>query len=793
MKVVIIGGGAAGASCAARLRRLDEKAQITIIEKTSEVSIANCGLPYYISGVINEREKILVSDPQKFRSWFNIEVELNTEIAEINRDEKFVLTTDNRKFEYDYLVLATGAAPIVPPFEGLDRSRTFVVRSLDDADRIKGFTKDNNAKNAVIVGGGFIGIEVAENLVELGINTTLVELNNQILAQVDPEIALIAYNHSVEKGINFILSDGVKNFREGKVVLNSGNEIDYDICILSIGVKPETALAVKAGLDINRGIVVDDHLRTSDSSIYAAGDNIEIIDFVTGHTGLIPLAGPANRQGRIVADNIAGLDSVYKQTQGSSAVKVFDLTVSGTGNNEKQLKQKGISYLKSYIYARSHAGYYPDSDMILFKLLFDKEGNILGAAAVGESGVEKRIDVIATIIRNHGTIYDMRDAELCYAPPYSSAKDPVNILGMNAENIIMGLMKPAYMEDLEDAFIVDVRPEIAFKLGSIKGAVNIPITEIRKRMGEIPKDKKVVLTCSTGYTSYCAQRILLQNGFDNVYSFMGGNDFYRELTRKPRSPKGGKAEEKAGPIEDSDAVTIDATGLQCPGPIMKVAKNLASAEEGTVFRVLVTDKGFAADIGAWCKSTGNTLLKLDSEGKKIVALIKKGTAPETKELASSAPAARGQTIVVFSDDLDKAIAAFIIANGARAAGKDVTMFFTFWGLNVLKKGDVSVKKGFVETMFDIMTPKGAGKLTLSKLNMGGIGSSMLRGVMKKKNILTLSELIGQARENGIRFIACTMSMDVMGIVPEELIDGVEFGGVAKYIGETEKSGSNLFI
>lgn len=793
MKVVIIGGGAAGASCAARLRRLDEKAHITIIEKTSEVSIANCGLPYYISGLINEREKILVSDPEKFRSWFNIDVELNTEIAEINRAEKFVLTSDNRKFEYDYLVLATGAAPIVPPFEGLDRSRTFVVRSLDDADRIKGFIKDNKAKNAVIVGGGFIGIEVAENLVELGINTTLVELNNQILAQVDPEIALIAYNHAVEKGINFILSDGVKNFREGKVVLNSGNELDYDICILSIGVKPETALAVKAGLDINRGIVVDDHLRTSDSSIYAAGDNIEIIDFVTGHTGLIPLAGPANRQGRIVADNIAGLDSVYKQTQGSSAVKVFDLTVSGTGNNEKQLKQKGIPYLKSYIYARSHAGYYPDSDMILFKLLFDKEGNILGAAAVGESGVEKRIDVIATIIRNHGTVYDMRDAELCYAPPYSSAKDPVNILGMNAENIIMGLMKPAYMEDLEDAYVVDVRPEIAFKLGSIKGAVNIPITEIRKRMGEIPKDKKVVLTCSTGYTSYCAHRILLQSGFDNVYSFMGGNDFYRELTRKPRSPKGGKAEEKAGPIEASDAVTIDATGLQCPGPIMKVAKNLASAEEGAVFRVLVTDKGFASDIGAWCRSTGNTLLKLEQEGKKTVALIKKGIVPEENGNAPSVPAAGGQTIVVFSDDLDKAIAAFIIANGARAAGKDVTMFFTFWGLNVLKKGDVSVRKGFVETMFDMMTPKGAGKLTLSKLNMGGIGSRMLRGVMKKKNILTLSELMEQARENGVRFIACTMSMDVMGIVPEELVDGVELGGVAKYIGETEKSGSNLFI
>ena len=532
MRVIIIGGGAAGASCATRLRRLNEDAEIIILERTSEVSIANCGLPYYISDVIPNRDSILVSTPQKFKSWFNIDVRLETEVIEINKEEKFVITSFNEKLSYDYLVLANGASPIVPDFAGLNKDKTFVIRTLSDADRIKNYIKNNLVKKVAVIGGGFIGIEISENLIEMGLDTTLIELNNQVLAPVDFEIAKIAQDEMIKKGVNLILSDGVQKFSENQIILNSNNAIDYDLCTLAIGVKPETDLARKAGLETNRGIIVDEYLKTSNEFIYAAGDNIEAKDFVSGQNTLLPLAGPANRQGRIVADNICGFNSTYKNTQGTSVVKIFDLTVASSGNNEKQLKQKEIPYWKTYVYGRSHAGYYPNSDMILYKLLFSNDGKILGIQGIGESGVEKRVDVIATIMRNNGTVQDMIDAELCYAPPYSSAKDPVNILGMSADNILKGLVKPAYFEDLKDAVVIDVRPNMIYKMGTIDGAINIPIAEIRERLDEIPRDKKVILSCNTGYTSYCASRILAQKGFNNVYSFMGGYELYKELVKE---------------------------------------------------------------------------------------------------------------------------------------------------------------------------------------------------------------------------------------------------------------------
>ena len=532
MRVIIIGGGAAGASCATRLRRLNEDAEIIILERTSEVSIANCGLPYYISDVIPNRDSILVSTPQKFKSWFNIEVRLETEVVAINKEEKFVLTNSNEKLSYDYLVLANGASPIIPDFAGLNKDKTFVVRTLNDADKIKSYIKNNPVKKVAVIGGGFIGIEIAENLIEMELDTTLIELNNQILAPVDFEIAKIAQEEMIKKGVKLILSDGVQKFSENQIILNSNNAIDYDLCILAIGVKPETDLAIKAGLETNRGIIVDEYLKTSNEFIYAAGDNIEAKDFVSGQNTILPLAGPANRQGRIVADNICGFNSTYKNTQGTSVVKIFDLTVASSGNSEKQLKQKEIPYWKTYVYGRSHAGYYPNSDMILYKLLFSNDGKILGIQGIGKSGVEKRVDVIATIMRNNGTVQDMIDAELCYAPPYSSAKDPVNILGMSADNILKGLVKPAYFEDLKDAVVIDVRPNMIYKMGTIDGAINIPIVEIRSRLDEIPRDKKVILSCNTGYTSYCASRILAQKGFNNVYSFMGGYELYEELVNE---------------------------------------------------------------------------------------------------------------------------------------------------------------------------------------------------------------------------------------------------------------------
>ena len=797
MKVIIVGGGAAGASCAARLRRLNEDAEIIIIEKTNEVSIANCGLPYYVSGVINEREKILVSTPEKFKSWFNIDILLNTEVINIMPDEKKVFLSNGEEMNYDKLVLAQGASPIVPPFEGMDKDKTFIVRNLNDADKIKNYIQQNNSKKAVVVGGGFIGIEMAENLTEMGLDTTLVELGNQILAPVDEEIASVAQNEMRDNGVNLILSDGVKSFDDNNIILNSGKVIEFDIVIMAIGVRPETALAKVAGLEVNRGILVDEYMQTSNADIYAAGDSVEVKDFVTGDNALIPLAGPANRQGRIIADNICGVNeklSTYKNSQGTSVLKVFGLTVASVGNNEKQLKQKEIPYWKTFVYGHSHAGYYPDSTQTLYKLLFSPDGKILGAQAVGQEGVEKRIDVISSVMRNSGTVQELIDSELCYAPPYNSAKDSgVNVLGMSADNILKGLVKPAYFEDLEGSYLIDVRANIAYKTKTIEGAINIPISEIRSRLNEIPTDKKVVLFCNTGYTSYNASRILIQKGFNNVYSLMGGITLYKEITKN----KEGKVASKTpvavggGYSQNSEVIKIDACGLQCPGPIMKVSNALNNANNGDIFEVTSTDRGFKSDIGAWCESTGNTLLDLKQDKTKIIATISKGKGVnmENKVINNG----NGQTIVVFSNDLDKALASFIIANGAKASGKDVTMFFTFWGLNILRKSNVSVKKGFIDKMFGFMMPKGAEKLTLSKMNMGGMGSAMMKWVMKNKNISTLSELIQQAQDSGVKFIACNMSMDVMGIKEEELIDGVEISGVAKYISESNNANSNLFI
>lgn len=791
MRTVIIGGGACGASAAARIRRLDESAEIIVLEKTGEISIANCGLPYYTSGVINDREKMLVSSPEKFREWFNINVKLNTEVININPDEKFVETADGEKINYNKLVLAQGAKPFVPPIEGIPEEKVFTVRTLFDADNIKSYIKEKGVRKAIVIGGGFIGVEMAENLNEMGLETTLIEQQNQILAPVDYEIAAFLHNEMRDRGIELVLSDGVKKFNDNKVILNSSREIEFDIIIMAIGVRPEITLAKNAGLETARGIIVNENLQTSNPDIYAGGDGVEIKDFVTGENTLIPLAGPANRQGRIIADNICGIESAYKNSQGTSVLKVFDLTAASVGNNEKQLKSKNIPYWKTFVFSKDHAGYYPGAVEVLYKLLFSPDGKILGAQGVGPDGVEKRIDVISSIMRNGGKIQELLDSELCYAPPYSSAKDAVNILGMNADNILRGLLKPAYFEDLENSYLIDVRQREIFEISTIEGAVNIPIAQLRNRINEVPRDKKVILFCNTGYTSYNASRILIQNGFNNVYSLCGGISLYKELVKDKKGiltmPQ--RVATHAAVSNSADVIKVDASGLQCPGPIMKVASKIAELNEGSIIEVTSTDRGFKSDIGAWCKTTGNSLLDLKTEKKVITAVIQKDGKPAVIEKSSG----NGQTIVVFSNDLDKALAALIIANGAKAAGKDVTLFFTFWGLNILRKPQSRVKKGIIDKMFGLMMPKGTEKLTLSKMNMLGAGSLMMKWVMKQKNVSTLNELLTQAREAGIKFIACNMSMDVMGIKPEELIDGVEIGGVAKYIEESSYSNSNLFI
>lgn len=817
-RIIIVGGVAGGASAAARLRRLDENAEILMVERGDYISFANCGLPYYIGDVIKDREKLLVQTEEGMEKRFNIDIRVKTEVTKIFRDTKEVeIYSDGKstRERYDYLILSPGAAPFVPPIEGVKRDDIYTLRNMGDVDRIKAHVVDKKPKSAIVIGGGFVGIEMAENLKEAGIDTTLIEAMDQIMAPVDKEMAKILENQMVDNGVKLITGDGVDKFQgeDGiEAVLKSGKRVKADMVILAIGVRAETKLAKDAGLEIGErgGIKVDEYLRTSDPSIYAVGDAIQIKDFVNGSNTLIPLAGPANKQGRIAADNICGRNVKFNGAEGTSIIKVFDLTAGATGNNEKTLKRMGIPYLKSYTHSSSHAGYYPGAFVMTIKLLFSPEdGRVLGAQIIGRDGVDKRIDVLSTAIRHGLTVYDLEELELAYAPPYSSAKDPVNMAGFTAANILKGDMKVMHWDEMdrlrEDYFILDVRTEVEFEAGHIKGAVNIPVDDLRKRINELPRNKKIFEYCKVGLRGYIAYRILVQNGFE-AYNLSGGYDIYQaansihsneikmndEMTRIEK-----KDESSIKP--NKSAIKIDACGLQCPGPIMKVYKEIDKINDGEMLEVHVTDPAFERDIRSWCDRTGNILCGIEKSCCDYVAYIQKGAkcgknANTSDQRAVQYELPQGKTMVVFSGDLDKAIASFIIANGAAAMGRPVTMFFTFWGLNMLRRDTVvNVNKNFIEKMFGWMMPRGSKKLKLSNMNMAGMGGKMIRGIMKKKNIASLEELIEQAQANGVKLVACSMSMDVMGIKEEELIDGVEMGGVAYMLGEAEQSNMSLFI
>ncbi|MTI85433.1 MAG: pyridine nucleotide-disulfide oxidoreductase [Firmicutes bacterium] len=816
-KVLIIGGVAGGASAAARLRRLDEDAQIIMLERGDYVSFANCGLPYYVGGVITERDKLLMQTEEGMEARFNIDIRVQSEVTRIDRAKKEVeIVTKGETYQesYDYLILSPGAAPVVPPIPGVDIDGIYTLRNMADVDRIKGHVDKEKPKQAAVIGGGFIGVEMAENLKEVGSDVVVIEAADQITAPLDLEMARMLEKHLSDNGVKVITGDGVSEFkgRENiEVVLRSGDKVAADMVIMAIGVKPETKLAQEAGLDLGErgGIKVDEYLRTSDPFIYAVGDAVEVKDIVNEYSTLIPLAGPANKQGRIAADNLCGREVSFAGSQGTSIIKVFDLTGAATGNNEKTLQRLNIPYQKSYTHSPSNAGYYPGSFVLTIKSIFQpNDGKILGAQIVGREGVDKRIDVLAAAVRHGLTVYDLEELELAYAPPYSSAKDPVNMAGFTAANILKGDVEVIHLEELEalnkdNFFLLDVRTREEYENGYMEGAVNIPVDDLRARINEVPKDKKVVIYCKIGLRGYIAYRILHQKGFD-ACNLSGGYDVH--LAKNNRYGEGVPMNEQMTDQEEPNLdqvrenaknVKIDACGLQCPGPVMRVYKEIENIEEGEVLEVHVTDPAFGTDIKAWCQRTGNTLLGVEKAERAFVAYIMKGTKTGAADSCCAAPAVQlpqGKSIIVFDGELDKAIASFIIANGAAAMGRPVTMFFTFWGLNILRKDSPpKVNKTFMEKMFGMMMPRGSKKLQLSNMNMFGMGPGMIRGVMKKKNVSSLEELIVQAREAGVKLVACSMSMDVMGIKEEELIEGVEIGGVAAYLGEAEQSNVNLFI
>lgn len=673
MKYIIIGGVAGGATAAARLRRVDEKSDILLFEKGKYISYANCGLPYYIGGVIAEREKLLVQTPTSFGQRFRVDVRVENEVIAIHPKDKTITvrTADGREYEetYDKLLLSPGATPVRPPLEGIDSEGIFTLRNVEDTDHIKSYLTENSVKRAVVVGAGFIGLEMAENLHHAGVAVSVVEMGNQVMAPIDFSMAAPVHQHLIQKGVSLYLEEGVTHFQRTEqgitVFLKSGKTIPADMVLLSIGVRPATALAKQAGLKIGEagGIWVNEYLETS-------------------------------------------------------------------------------------------------------------------------------------------------------------AKDPIAIAGYVASNIISGAMPVVTWRELvqhkNEVMLIDTRTAEEFSFGTIPGAINIPLDDLRERMLEVPTDKPIVLFCAVGLRGYLAQRILMGNGYKNVRNLSGGYKLYSAAVAPVPVPSIAAASvdarvtfgstETSGTVVQSDSILsaggsskeplkINACGLQCPGPIMQVKKAMDTLEPGEQVEIVATDAGFARDASAWCDTTGNRLVGSHEDKGRYTVVIEKGNSNMVcPSSTGTVVAGRGKTLILFSDDLDKALATFVLANGAAATGQKVTVFFTFWGLNVLKKVQKpKVKKDIFGRMFGMMLPSSSLKLKLSQMNMFGMGSRMMRFLMKRKGVDSLESLRSQALAQGVEFIACQMSMDMMGICREELLDEVTIGGVATYMERADKANVNLFI
>lgn len=815
-KYLIVGGVAGGATAAARIRRLTEDAEIILFEKGAYISYANCGLPYYIGGVIEERDRLFVQTPEAFGKRFNIDVRTRSEVIAIHPEKKQVTvrSAEGKEYteNYDKLLLSPGASPVVPPLPGIQSEGIFTLRNVDDTDCIKAYMTAHQVRRTVIVGGGFIGLEMAENLKHAGSQVAVVEMAPQVMGPIDYSMAALVHHHLQQQDVKLYLEQAVERFsREGDeltVYFKSGISLKADMVLLSIGVRAETRLAQEAGLKLGemRGIWVDAYLQTSDADIYAVGDAIEYPHPITGKPWLNFLAGPANRQARIVADNmVLGNRIHYEGAIGTSIAKVFDLTVASTGLPAKRLKQMGIPYLSATIHNGSHAGYYPGSLQMDIKITFSPtDGKLYGAQIVGYDGVDTRIDQYALAIKQGATVEQLTRLEHAYAPPFSSAKDPVAISGYVAGNILSGKMTPLYWREMQQAdksqvTLVDVRTPDEYALETIPGAINIPLDNLRERLADIPENQPVYLFCGVGLRGYLASNILKSKGYPDVRNLIGGLKTYNAATATIKTPEEFVCDTTthACPASscrcDKSIIKVDACGIQCPGPILKLKQAMDVLAVGQQLEVRATDAGFPRDAEAWCRTTGHKFLGKRAEGGIQIVEIEKA-APQVVEATQPQTSEQGKTLILFSDDLDKTLATFVLANGAAATGKKVSIFFTFWGLNAIKKvRKPKVKKDIFGRMFGWMLPADSTQLALSKMNMLGIGSKMMRYLMRKKGVDSLETLRQQAIDQGVEFIACQMSMDVMGIKREELLDNVTVGGVASYMERAEQANVNLFI
>ncbi len=791
-----------------------------MLERGPYISYANCGLPYHLSGAIPVRESLMVMTPAKFTAWFKVDVRVNSNVESIDRQRKVVKvqSLDGNAYEesYDKLVIATGSSPLDLQLPGSDDPRVLRLWTIPDMDAIMERVKAG-ARRAVVVGAGFIGLETAENLRELGLEVTIVELCNQILPTIDREMSVPLSQELAAQGIGQRLGRRVVAFRPTAealaVVLDNDASILADLVVMSVGVKPNSELARAAGLELGprNHIIVNQHLCSSDPDIYAAGDAVEVVDPITGRKTAIPLAGPANRQARIVADNLVGRQTTYRGSYGTSIIKLGRLTAASVGLTERRLKQDKIPYEKVYLHPDSNAIYYPGASRIHFKLLFNGAGKILGAQAVGYKGVDKRIDTIAVALRGNMTVHDLADLELAYAPPFNSAKDPVNFAGMAAVNILLGDAKIVHAESLPaNALLLNICEEAEVALTTIPGSLNIPLSQLRQRMGELDKSREIITLCMVGRRGYIAERMLRLNGF-NVKNLMGGiatwqhvnTTSFPEAAEPPRLPgAAGQGAQPAGQSAATAATTelLDVRALSCPGPVVNLKLQVDKLQPGETVRLLAP-LSFDSDLKNWLKSNGHTLLSYTEHSEHIEALIMKNANNSTAQPATAAAGnaalpttPHAAALILFSNDLDKALAALILACGLASAGAKVGIFFTFWGLNVLRRNPgPKVKKSLLSRMFGKMMPQGVGKLKLSKMHMAGMGTTMMKHVMHQNNVPTLTELLEQARQLGVKFIACDMAMAVMGITREELIEVDEVAGVAGFAELARQSNNTLFI
>ena len=871
MKIVVVGGVAAGASVAARARRLNEDAEIVLIERGHHVSFANCGLPYHIGEVIKDRERLLVQTPESLRELLNIDVRIGHEVMSIDREARTlsirsVDTGEEYTESYDSLALCPGAEPVNIPLPGVDLPQVHVLRRISDMDSIKalvderlaGRTSANRTNRermrAVVIGAGYIGLEMAENLHHRGVHVTVVEASDQILPPVDHEIAMPVMNHLRTRGIDLHISASAAAIvpnADGRVAVELKTHVTLyaDLVIMSVGVRPSTKLAIDAGLELgpHGGIKVDSHMATSDPHIWAAGDVVETPHPVLPGTYLTPLAGPANRQGRVAADNICGRDSVYPPTQATSIVKIFDMVVGGTGATERQLTRAGIPFRAVHVHPSGHAGYYPGTAMMHIKALFDPEtGRILGAQVSGFDGVDKRLDTLAIAVRQSMTVFDLEHVELAYAPPFGSAKDPVNMVGFVGANTIRGDITLWYAHEFPEvgdgATIVDVRTPEEFAIWHLPGAINVPMAQFREASRDWDPETRVLLYCAVGFRSYLAHRVLVQRGFSDVRTLSGGSTTFRAwhgIENEGATPQVAEVAYAAADAlvtetpSEGKLIELDCTGLACPGPIMKLSTTMADLAPGDEVTVTVSDPGFAQDGPVWAAANGHSVIDLAPHGPGYVMRVRAGGAGRLGGTGTGGGAARGRagtgagvgfgagaglggsgaglggsgagvnalgdsregmSFVVFSGDLDKVLAAFIIANGALAMGKPVRMFFTFWGLNALRRSNPPAReKKALDKMFGAMMPSGPDALKLSQMNMGGAGTAMIKKVMRDHDVKSIPELISSAIDAGAQLTACTMTMDLLGIAKEDLIDGVALGGVASFIASSDASASTLFI